>query len=244
LPYSIKLDDEEHEIVEIKKPDTPYLLLEKIETAKENRGLFLIKASNEEARIGRGHTNSILVSDISVSRSHAFISYREGKFLLFDNNSKFGTLVEINQPLEVQPDKTIIQCGKTVIIFSLKREDLIAMPKLVDVVDVLNSPGTPSTINETEEQKVSNDIEGPLRKRGRPKKVRRNELVDPSGAPYIEILDDVQGGEVQVVEEDRILTQSKKIFKIIREDTTQLARCNTSAENPKETKRTRGRKRN
>jgi len=118
------------------------------------------------------------------------------------------------------------------------------MPKLVDVVDVLNSPGTPSTINETEEQKVSNDIEGPLRKRGRPKKVRRNELVDPSGAPYIEILDDVQGGEVQVVEEDRILTQSKKIFKIIREDTTQLARCNTSAENPKETKRTRGRKRN
>lgn len=51
LPYSIKLDDEEHEIVEIKKPDTPYLLLEKIETAKENRGLFLIKASNEEARI-------------------------------------------------------------------------------------------------------------------------------------------------------------------------------------------------
>jgi len=247
LPYSIKLDDEEHEIVEIKKPATPYLLLEKIETAKENRGLFLIKASNEEARIGRGHTNSILVSDISVSRSHAFISYKNGKFLLFDNNSKFGTLVEINQPIEVQPNKTIIQCGKTVIIFSLKREDLITMPKVLDVVDVLNSPGTPSTINETEEQKqVSNDIEGPMRKRARPTKIRREEsilITDPANVPYIEILDDINGGEIEAVE-NKILTQSKKIFKIIRPDPTQLVRADTAAENPRENKRARGRKRN
>jgi hypothetical protein len=62
LPYSIKLDDREFEIVEIKKPENiPYIILEKIETAKENKGLFLVKSADKEIRNGRGHTNKILV---------------------------------------------------------------------------------------------------------------------------------------------------------------------------------------
>lgn len=51
LPYAVKLGTEEVEIVDIKKPDTPYMLIEKIENARENRGLYLIKASEEDVRI-------------------------------------------------------------------------------------------------------------------------------------------------------------------------------------------------
>ena len=52
LPYTIKLADQEFEIVEIKKPEgIPYIIFEKIETAKENRGLYLIKASETDVRI-------------------------------------------------------------------------------------------------------------------------------------------------------------------------------------------------
>lgn len=52
LPYSIELDGQEIDIADIKKPDnTPYILIEKIENTKENRGLFLIKGSDEDVRI-------------------------------------------------------------------------------------------------------------------------------------------------------------------------------------------------
>jgi len=44
LPYSVKIAGNEEAIIDIKKPETtPYVLLEKIEVLKENRGLYLIK---------------------------------------------------------------------------------------------------------------------------------------------------------------------------------------------------------
>jgi pSer/pThr/pTyr-binding forkhead associated (FHA) protein len=46
-----------------------------------------------EVKLGRGHACEIRIADISVSRIHAKIQLVNGKFLLFDNNSKFGTLV-------------------------------------------------------------------------------------------------------------------------------------------------------
>ena len=49
--------------------------------------------SEEPIKMGRGHQCDIRISDISVSRLHAYIKYENGQFLLTDNNSKFGTLV-------------------------------------------------------------------------------------------------------------------------------------------------------
>ena len=45
--------------------------------------------------MGRGHQSDIRISDISVSRFHAFIKYENNNFLIFDNNSKFGTLIKM-----------------------------------------------------------------------------------------------------------------------------------------------------
>ena len=41
----------------------------------------------------RGHQSDITISDISVSRFHAFIKYEKINFLIFDNNSKFRTFI-------------------------------------------------------------------------------------------------------------------------------------------------------
>ena len=52
LPYSIKLEGGEYDIVDIKSPvDAPYIILEKIENTKENRGLYLIKSSTQQVKI-------------------------------------------------------------------------------------------------------------------------------------------------------------------------------------------------
>jgi pSer/pThr/pTyr-binding forkhead associated (FHA) protein len=53
--------------------------------------------SNEQltsVSIGRGTDNDLRVTDISVSRVHAFIKKdTNGDYYLTDNTSKFGTLV-------------------------------------------------------------------------------------------------------------------------------------------------------
>lgn len=48
------------------------------------------------------------------------LRYQQGKFILFDNNSKFGTLVSLNGDIEVQRDKLGFQAGRTLITVSTK----------------------------------------------------------------------------------------------------------------------------
>jgi pSer/pThr/pTyr-binding forkhead associated (FHA) protein len=70
--------------------------------------------------MGRGHQCDLRISDISVSRVHALLRYKEGQFLLFDNESKFGTLIHLNNNYQIHNDKAAIQIGRTVFTFVLK----------------------------------------------------------------------------------------------------------------------------
>ena len=45
-------------------------------------------------KMGRGHESEIKIPDISVSRCHALLHYKDGNFYVEDNSSKFGTLVK------------------------------------------------------------------------------------------------------------------------------------------------------
>jgi len=47
--------------------------------------------------MGRGHESEVRVNDISVSRCHTIIKYKDDGIYIKDNNSKFGTLVLIRQ---------------------------------------------------------------------------------------------------------------------------------------------------
>jgi len=45
--------------------------------------------------------------------------------MIFDNDSKFGTLIKIQENLAITESKTAVQIGRTVIICSLKSEKKI-----------------------------------------------------------------------------------------------------------------------
>jgi pSer/pThr/pTyr-binding forkhead associated (FHA) protein len=63
---------------------------------------------NVKIYLGRGQEAHVRVTDISVSRLHAFIlKSTQGYFYLCDNNSKFGTLVQVKTPLKIQPNKKV-----------------------------------------------------------------------------------------------------------------------------------------
>jgi len=58
--------------------------------------------------MGRGHDSHVRITDISVSRLHAFIVRgSDGFYYLFDNESKFGTLALIRRPIEIIPEKPL-----------------------------------------------------------------------------------------------------------------------------------------
>lgn len=48
---------------------------------------------NEGIKLGRGHECEIRITDISVSRNHGLIKNQPDGFYIYDNKSKFGTLV-------------------------------------------------------------------------------------------------------------------------------------------------------
>lgn len=124
LPRSIKFNDQYHELITVEKPACPYIILEKLSTggdAKNSSTLSLIVPTDHEPiRLGRGHQCDLRVSDISISRVHALLKYKDGKFLIFDNESKFGTLILLNKSYEIMNDKAAIQIGRTVFTFVLK----------------------------------------------------------------------------------------------------------------------------
>ena len=45
-------------------------------------------------KLGRGHECEVRITDISVSRNHALIRNNMDGFYIYDNKSKFGTLVK------------------------------------------------------------------------------------------------------------------------------------------------------
>ena len=105
-PYTLKhaKSDAYYNIFDIDIPDGPFCILESLPIDKNSsRMIFIMKPTkdNMEYRVGRGHDSDIRVSDISVSRYHARVKYHNGKFLLEDNTSKFGTLVMIKDKLPI-----------------------------------------------------------------------------------------------------------------------------------------------
>ena len=132
-PRNIKYKNKVKGLISVEKPDIPYIIIEKqntdisendkngnSSTAKGNNLSLIVATDNNPVKLGRGHHCDLRISDISVSRIHAFLKFENNQFLIFDNDSKFGTLIKLEKPYEVQTDKAAVQIGRTVFTFVLK----------------------------------------------------------------------------------------------------------------------------
>jgi hypothetical protein len=121
-----------YNLVDYEKPDGNFLVLESLNQEKNtSRIIHIIRPSDTKNsfKFGRGHESDLRINDISVSRCHAIIKFREDpntgnplpRFYLEDNLSKFGTLVLIRQRTPLIPGyNKAVQIGRTVINFSVK----------------------------------------------------------------------------------------------------------------------------
>lgn len=97
-------------LMEIQKPDYPYIILEShVQEATSRTGVYIISMANKNnIRLGRGHDSDIRISDISVSRFHAMIRFENNEFYLQDNTSKFGTLVAAKDEIELDGEGDVV----------------------------------------------------------------------------------------------------------------------------------------
>ena len=67
---------------------------------------------------GRGANSEMRLNDISVSRSHAILHFRNNSFYIEDQFSKFGTLLKIDKNTIIpKKRKFYIQSGKSIFEF-------------------------------------------------------------------------------------------------------------------------------
>lgn len=114
-------------LVDLKRPtdkDTPYIILESLNSEKNSsRTIHIVTINTDKAAfsLGRGHDSDLRINDISVSRKHANIEYRDGKFMFVDLKSKFGTLALLSKDVElIQDNSQTFQIGRTVVTLKSK----------------------------------------------------------------------------------------------------------------------------
>lgn len=104
--------------------DTPYIILESLNSEKNTSRTIhtvVIKSDKRVFQLGRGHDSDLRINDISVSRRHASLEYRDDGFYIVDYQSKFGTLVLLSHNIVV-PEQThqTVQIGRTIVTTKAK----------------------------------------------------------------------------------------------------------------------------
>mmetsp|Transcript_57768 Transcript_57768/g.164107 ORF Transcript_57768/g.164107 Transcript_57768/m.164107 type:complete len:406 (+) Transcript_57768:56-1273(+) len=114
-------------LVEVPQAVAPFVVLES--TLRESgcgrraskQGFHVISLAEKQLRVGRDHNCEVRMSDASISRCHATISLECGKFVLQDNQSKFGTLVATKEPCLLAPGGSLsVQMGRTLLRLSIQ----------------------------------------------------------------------------------------------------------------------------
>ena len=128
-----------------------YMLLETITVDDENnKFLYIISLEkNHEIKVGRGSTSDILISDASISRNHCLLSIEGKNIYLKDNNSKFGSLILIqNKKFKIIENLPLFfQIGRT--FFNLS---LIPSKKFFSCCGVSENPNIFQYYRENEKQ--------------------------------------------------------------------------------------------
>lgn len=131
-PYCFKYLGERWNLVDLKRPkdnQTPFIILESLNSEKNSSRTIhtvVIKSDKRIFQLGRGHDSDLRINDISVSRRHAALEYRDDGFYIVDYQSKFGTLVLESGNVEIKEDThQTIQVGRTIITIKIRTQSKV-----------------------------------------------------------------------------------------------------------------------
>jgi hypothetical protein len=90
-------------------PNPPYAVFEGIDFEDEARrySVLLIGLGDDEISIGRNSNSNVVMKEISVSRNHCSLLYKNKHLFIKDKGSKFGTLIRLDGEVEFSPNQGI-----------------------------------------------------------------------------------------------------------------------------------------
>jgi hypothetical protein len=101
--------------------EPPFAVLE--DTTHRAPCIYVMPLGEKSVKIGRSSDCDVVVEDVTISRNHAEIRYKDGAFLLEDCRSKFGTSLAMREPRRLVPgDSMTLQNGRTV--FTLMQDSM------------------------------------------------------------------------------------------------------------------------
>jgi len=116
-PLRFKSGNNYFDLIDSERPNENYIVLESLNQLKDNNNYksihVLTLKEGEKIIMGRGHDSDVRINDISVSRTHSCLMLSKGKIYLTDYKSKFGTLVLMQRPVQIQDSKLFLQIGRT-----------------------------------------------------------------------------------------------------------------------------------
>ena len=126
FPDYIRHKNKLYPLLDFSNEFNSYLTLESLTLDKhKNKFIYVVSLEkNRKIKAGRGHEANILLSDISVSRIHCYMIVENKKVFLEDNESKFGTLILVqNTKLKIaQQLPLFIQVGRTFFEIQVKKK--------------------------------------------------------------------------------------------------------------------------
>jgi len=126
-----------------KESKSNYIIFDTVSPSKtDNRYRYLVKFDkNNILRIGRGLEMQLILNDISVSRNHCQLKIDDnGNIILEDHNSKFGSLVLIQDKIEILKGQNLyIQVGTNYLTLALKKKSGLFSCCNTEEIDMRNS---------------------------------------------------------------------------------------------------------
>ena len=110
----IRLGQDAVDLVSFDRPKEPCLILEKTSKKEKNRiyvnEIVVLKVRKHHSmKIGHGPNCDLRMSDISTSVVHSKIVFEYNRFMIYDNKSRFGTLVELRKPFKIENNGVALQ---------------------------------------------------------------------------------------------------------------------------------------
>ena len=128
FPDFVRHKNKLYEVLDFYNDFSSFLIFECLTADKtQNKYIYVVNLDipSNRINIGRGHSSNIILNDISVSRLHCFlnINKKAKKIFISDNNSKFGTLVLVQNKSIILSLELILflQIGRTYLQLLLKR---------------------------------------------------------------------------------------------------------------------------
>merc|ERR1712187_563391 len=161
-PVNLKSFDGQESIplAEVPRLRGPFIVLERVERDSRSnyqKGLHVVSlADRKTLTFGRSHDSDVRVADVSISRHHAEIRFKDGHFYIEDLGSKFGTLICAKKPRMLGVEHpTKIQVGRTVLTLSIHAEG--ADPNVSMSFGAPKSDGADSVVEQPDQMDLLED---------------------------------------------------------------------------------------